>query len=108
MAFGAVGFALAPSSPVLFAARIVMGLGAALISPILAALGSSMVKPAQQGAALSTILMGLGISAVIGVPSSAWIALHVGPRWMFASIAGLTLITAMSIVVFIRDRSPGE
>ncbi len=108
MAFGAVGFALAPSSPVLFAARIVMGLGAALISPILAALGSSMVKPAQQGAALATILMGLGISAVIGVPSSAWIALHVGPRWMFASIAGLTLITAMSIVVFIRDRSPGE
>jgi predicted MFS family arabinose efflux permease len=31
---GALGFALAPSYPVLFIARIVMGFGAALISPI--------------------------------------------------------------------------
>lgn len=108
MAFGALGFALAPSYPLLFAARIVMGLGAALISPILAALGSSMVKPAQQGAALATILMGLGIAAVIGVPSSAWIALHMGPRWMFAILAALTLVTAFLIGVFIGDRSPGE
>src|SRR6266849_2814974 len=108
MAVGAVGFALAPAYPELFAARIIMGLGAALISPILAALGSSMVKPAQQGAALATILMGLGISAVIGVPSSAWIALHVGPRWMFAILAALTLVTAFFISVFIHDRSPGE
>jgi predicted MFS family arabinose efflux permease len=50
---------------VLFIARIVMGFGAALISPILAALGSIMVEPAQQGVALAPILMTPSIFALM-------------------------------------------
>lgn len=108
MAFGAVAFALAPDYPVLFAARILMGLGAALLSPVMFALGTSLVKPHQQGGALAIVSMGISIATVIGVPSSAWLAGHVGPRMLFAIIALLLIATGTLIALFIPDRSKGE
>jgi predicted MFS family arabinose efflux permease len=108
MAVGAVAFALAPNYPVLFSARILMGLGAALLSPVMFALGTSMVKPQQQGGALAVVSMGISIATVIGVPSSAWLAAHVGPRMLFAIIALLLVATGTLIALFIPDRSKGE
>jgi predicted MFS family arabinose efflux permease len=108
MASGAVIFALAPSYTLLFIGRVVMGLGAALISPVLSALGSSLVKPHQAGAALAVVLMGYSIASVIGVPTSAWISLHFGARWLYGTLAIGILLTGILIGVLVRDRSPGE
>jgi predicted MFS family arabinose efflux permease len=108
MALGAVTFALAPSYALLFIGRVVMGLGAALISPVLSALGSSLVKPHQAGAALAVVLMGYSIASVIGVPMSSWVSLHFGARWLYGILALGILITAALIAYLVRDRSPGE
>ncbi len=72
MAVGALGFALATGYPLLFAARVVMGLGAALLSPVVFALAPSLVKPKQQGGALAVVSIGISLATVLGVPASAW------------------------------------
>lgn len=108
MALGAVLFALAPSYPVLFAARVLMGLGAALLSPVLLALGSSLVDAGKQGAALATVSMGISIATVVGVPASAWLAGHLGPRALFGLLALVLGGTAALVAVYVRDRSRGE
>src|SRR5260221_11646381 len=87
--------------------RIVAGLEAAIISPLLAALGSTLVRPSQQGRALAMVVMGVSIAIVFGVPASAWIAGYIGPRWLFVLIASLTTVTAGLIACLIRDRSSG-
>ena len=108
LAAGAIGFSLAPNYISLFSSRVLMGLGTALISPVVGALGSSLVKPAHQGAALAIVLMGFSISSVIGVPASAWVANHLGPRWMAGSIALLVALAAVLISCFVRDSQKGE
>lgn len=108
MALGTLIFAVAGSYELLFFARIVMGLGAALISPVLSALGSKLVPPHHQGAALAIVIMGYSIATVIGVPISAWIAIHAGPRWLYAGLGFFIMSVAFLIASNVKDRSPGE
>ena len=108
MALGAAAFALAPNYATLVVARIVMGLGGGLISPVLLALGSTLVKPHQQGAALATISMGISVATVVGVPAASWIAVHSGPRILFWGLAALLALTAAWIAFSVGDRSRGE
>jgi predicted MFS family arabinose efflux permease len=108
MTAGAVAFSLAPAYGALFAARVVMGLGAALLSPVLLALATRMVAPRQQGAALAVVSMGISIATVIGVPMSSWLASHAGPRALYGAIALLLASTAAAIALFTRDASQGE
>jgi len=56
---GAFIFAIAPDYKVLVASRIVMGLGASLIGPVLVALGAELVAPKERGSAIATILLGV-------------------------------------------------
>ena len=107
MATGSMVLAVAPNYPVLFAARIVMGLGAALASPMILALGSTLVEPALQGRALATVMMGITVSSVVGVPASAWIAARVGAHWLFAGIGLVTYLAVALIAVFVQNRLPG-
>lgn len=107
LAAAALLFAVAPNYPVLLVSRVLMGIGAGLIGPVLSALGSSIVKPHQQGSALAIVLMGLSVASVIGVPLCAWISLQVGPRLLFAAIALLAMASAGLIAVLVRDQVPG-
>ena len=107
MATGSMVLAVAPNYPVLFAARILMGLGAALASPMILALGSTLVEPALQGRALAIAMMGITIASVIGVPASTWIATLVGPRWLFAGIGLMTYAAVALVAFFVQNRSPG-
>lgn len=107
LAAAALLFAVAPNYPVLLVSRVLMGIGAGLIGPVLSALGSSIVKPHQQGSALAIVLMGLSVASVVGVPLCSWISLQVGPRLLFAAIALLAMASAGLIAVFVRDQVPG-
>ncbi|HEY5704858.1 MAG TPA: MFS transporter [Chthoniobacterales bacterium] len=107
MAAGSIGLALSPNQPILFAARFVMGLGAALTSPVVLALGSTIVPPALQGRALATVVMGMSVASVLGVPASTWMSNAVGVRWLFLLIGVLTVLSAGLIAVYVREDSSG-
>ncbi|MFS8049627.1 MFS transporter [Rhizobium sp. BR 314] len=108
MAAGAFGTAFAPNYPVLFAARVCAGLGAAAIGPVASALGASLVGKERQGHALAVVFSGMTIASVVGVPLSAWGGAVLGWRPTFALIGVATLIVAGLITFFIDSREGGE
>jgi predicted MFS family arabinose efflux permease len=97
-------FALAPDYRVLLSARLAMGLGAALIGPVLSALGAAQVEQEQQGSAIATVLMGLSLSGLVGMPLAAWAAHLWGARPLFFAIGAAGLATA----VLVRTQVPAQ
>ncbi|MGK5627895.1 MFS transporter [Streptomyces sp. URMC 123] len=87
--------ALAPSLAVLLTARAVAGIGAGVYSPIAAATAAGLTSPERRGRALATVMGGLSIGTVIGVPAGMLLASHMGWR------NTLWLITALGVVALI-------
>jgi predicted MFS family arabinose efflux permease len=108
LAAGALGCAVAPSYPFLIAARIVTGLGAAAVSPMVSSLGAALVPPQRQGHALAVVFSGITMASVLGVPLASWCAAMLGWRPMFAVIAGLAVLAAMLVVALVDDQSRAQ
>ncbi|KOT89098.1 MFS transporter [Streptomyces sp. NRRL F-5755] len=87
--------AVAPSLWVLLIARAVAGIGAGVYSPIAAATAAGLTAPERRGRALATVMGGLSIGTVIGVPVGMLLASHMGWR------GTLWLITALGVVALI-------
>jgi predicted MFS family arabinose efflux permease len=103
----AVLFAFAPGFGVLVASRVLMGLGAALIGPVLGALGASLVEREQQGSAIATVLLGLSMSGMLGMPLSAWVAHAWGPRALFLIVAATGVASALLIARLVPAQPGG-
>lgn len=86
--------ALAPDYPSLLALRVGAGLAGALMSPIAATLGVSLVPPEQRGQALAVIFGGTAMSFLIGVPLSAWVGSALGWRAAFVLAGGFAVVVA--------------
>ncbi|GGU22497.1 MFS transporter [Streptomyces violascens] len=87
--------ALATTLPVLLFARAVAGIGAGVYSPIAAATAAGLTTPERRGRALATVMGGLSIGTVIGVPVGMLLASHIGWR------GTLWLITALGVIALI-------
>ena len=85
---------LAPDYATLLPVRVVSVLGAAVFTPQAAAAVSFMAPPQQRGRAITFIFLGWSLSAVLGMPVSAWVGEVWGWRWAFGGVAGLSLIGA--------------
>lgn len=94
---GALLFAMAADYPMLIASRIVMGLGASLIGPVLVALGAELVAQHDRGSAIAMILLGVSMASMVGIPLAAWIATTWGARELFALVALFSLLTALAV-----------
>jgi len=94
---GSILFALAPNYGWLVVARIVMGLGASLIGPVLVALGSELVKQKERGSAIAMILLGVSMASMVGIPLAAWIASLLGARVLFALISAVSFLSVINI-----------
>ncbi|NMG36839.1 MFS transporter [Azoarcus sp. TTM-91] len=101
-------FAAAPDYPALLLARVLMGLGAAFVGPVLGALGSSLVAREQQGPAIATVLLGLSIAGLVGMPGAAWVAHALGVRLLFVLVGAAGLLCACLILRAVPDAAPGE
>jgi predicted MFS family arabinose efflux permease len=100
---GALIFAIAPDYRVLVLSRIVMGLGASLIGPVLVALGAELVAPKERGSAIATILLGVSMASMIGIPLATWVASAGGARLLFALVALVSLLTAAGVWLLVPD-----
>lgn len=65
---GNVMTALAPSLALLFASRLVAGLGAAMFSSTATSTGASLVPPERRGRALAVVIAGLTSATALGSP----------------------------------------
>jgi predicted MFS family arabinose efflux permease len=92
---GALLCAAAPQFLALLPTRAIMVIGAAIFTPQAAATIGLLVPPEKRSGAVTTIFMGWSISAVIGMPVGNLIAEHLGWRYGFGLIAGLSLISAI-------------
>ncbi len=90
--------ALAPTLAILLIARAVAGVGAGVYSPIAAATAAGLTTPERRGRALVTVMGGLSIGTVIGVPAGMLLASHVGWRGTLWLITALGLVALIGIV----------
>jgi predicted MFS family arabinose efflux permease len=105
---GCLAFAAAPGFPALVAARVAMGLGVGLLSPVVSAMATRLAGPRLQGPALALVSMGVSVAFVLGVPLSSWLGNLIGPRWLYVVLAILAAATASAIAFTVRDEAPGE
>ncbi|MGG2399408.1 MFS transporter [Pseudomonas sp. SH1-B] len=101
-------FACAPSYEVLLLSRVLMGIGAGFIGPVLGALGSNLVEREQQGSAIAIVLLGLSVAGLAGMPITAWISNEWGARNLFLGIGLGGMLTALLILWLVPDSVPGE
>ncbi|MGW7414327.1 MFS transporter [Streptomyces sp. NPDC054863] len=90
--------ALAPSLAVLLLSRAVAGIGAGVYFPIAAATAAGLATPERRGRALATVMGGMSIGTVIGVPVGLLLAEHIGWRGTLWLITGLGLVALAGIV----------
>lgn len=104
---GAILFAVAPDYTWLVASRIVMGLGASLIGPVLVALGSELVKQTERGSAIAMILLGVSLASMVGIPLAAWVAHLLGPRLLFAIVGAFSILSIITILITVPNSVSG-
>ncbi|WP_313385900.1 MFS transporter [Pantoea sp.] len=105
---GAFAFALSPAYGALVASRILMGVGAGFIGPVLVALGSELVHEQQRGRAIGMVLLGVSMASLAGIPLAAWIASLWGARTLFALVGLVSLLSGLNVLLTVPDKSAGS
>ncbi|QCR36829.1 MFS transporter [Nissabacter sp. SGAir0207] len=105
---GAFLFAFAPGYPVLVTARIIMGLGASMMGPMLVALGSELVAQKDRGSAIAMVLLGLSVASMAGIPLAAWVASLWGAKVLFIAVGVASLLTVLMILLTVPGQHAGE
>lgn len=98
--------AVAPSFGLLVAARVLTGIGAAAYTPA-ATLVATLISPAERrGRAVAAVFTGLTLSLVAGVPAGTVLGGPLGYRGVFALVAGLCAVAAVTVWMFLPTVDP--
>ncbi|CAN5331542.1 MFS transporter [soil metagenome] len=110
MALFAVGNGLSAASPTfgwMLVFRFLSGLPHGAYFGVAALVAASVVPLAYRTRAVSTILLGLTVATVIGVPVATAVSHAFGWRWTFAAVSVLAAIT-MTLVALFAPRDPAH
>lgn len=99
--------AFAPSYPVLAAARFLDGLPHGAYFGVASLVAASLVIPQRRGRAVASVMLGLSIANVVGVPLATFLGQQVGWRATFLLAAVLGLLTVL-LVLFAVPSVPGD
>ncbi len=105
---GAFAFALSPAYGALVTSRILMGVGAGFIGPVLVALGSELVHEQQRGRAIGMVLLGVSMASLAGIPLAAWVAGMWGAKVLFALVGLVSLLSGLNVLLTVPDESVGS
>lgn len=99
---------LAPDYPAMLALRFLAGLphGAYFGTAMLVA--ASLVPSDQRTSAVGRVLLGLTVATIVGVPMANAVGQLIGWRWAFAIVAGLALLTAVLVLIFVPSEPVKE
>jgi predicted MFS family arabinose efflux permease len=98
--------ALAPTYPLLVAARVLTALGAAAYMPAATVVATQLSPPARRGRAVAAVFGGLTLSLVVGVPVGSLLAGPLGYRGVFALVAGVCLLGAIGVRLLLPRVAP--
>jgi DHA1 family inner membrane transport protein len=93
--------ALAPNFGTLLLARLVAGLPHGAYFGVASLIAASLVPAEVRGRAVSSVMLGLAVANVAGVPAATWLGQHLGWRaayWSVAAIAGFTVLSVLLLV----------
>ena len=110
MALFAVGnalSALAPTYEWMLAFRFLSGIPHGAYFGVAALVAASLVPLRLRTRAVSTILLGLTVATVIGVPIATAVSHAFGWRWTFAIVSVLAVVT-MALVALFAPRDPAH
>jgi predicted MFS family arabinose efflux permease len=99
--------AVSPSYPLTFAARLLLGVMGGTLWSLLAGYAASIVPAEKRGRALAIVLAGITVALCLGVPGGTALAGVIGWRGCFALVAGLALLLAAVIQLWLPE-APGE
>jgi MFS transporter, DHA1 family, inner membrane transport protein len=104
---GNVLSALAPGSTTLLLARFLSGLPHGAYFGVASLVAASLVAPHLRGRAVSSVMLGLAVATLAGVPAATWLGQQLGWRsayWAVVVIAAVTLASVLAVV----PSSPGR
>ena len=93
--------ALAPGYGSLLAARFVAGLPHGAYFGVASLVAASLVAPHLRGRAVSSVMLGLAVANVAGVPAATWLGQQLGWRsayWAVVVIGALTIAAVATVV----------
>ncbi|MFJ1703783.1 MFS transporter [Kitasatospora sp. NPDC088346] len=102
-AAGSVGCALAPGLGLLVAARIVQGVGAALVFPVSVAVVSNVFPAESRARALGAVFGIANIGTALGPFVGGGLTEGPGWRWIFWLLAPLSALALLTGVLFVPD-----
>ena len=92
--------------PVMFA-RFAAGLPHGAYFGVASLIAASLVAPEFRGRAVSSVMLGLSVATVVGVPASTWLGQQLGWRSAYWSVLAIAAVTAIAMWLFV-PHSPGN
>lgn len=94
--------ALAPNYPILMLSRVLSAVACGGFWAVAAVHTTRIARPEVHGRALASLVGGLTVANLVGVPLGTWIGTEFGWRATFWAIAGVTALAAVLIAVVTR------
>lgn len=92
---------------ILLLARFLDGLPHGAFFGVASLVAASLVTPARRGRAVASVMLGLSVANVIGVPFATWVGQQVGWRASYLLSAGIGIAAVALIVAFVPT-VPGD
>lgn len=107
LAVGNVATALADGYGQLMVARFLAGLPHGAYFGVASLLAASLVPPERRGRAVASVMLGLSVATVAGVPASTWLGQNLGWRSAYWLVVALALLT-VALLLAVVPRRPGD
>lgn len=88
-------------------ARFLDGLPHGAYFGVASLVAASLVAPELKGRAVASVMLGLSVANVVGVPAATWLGQHLGWRAAYLSTAGIALLTVVMTLLFVPS-VPGD
>ncbi len=99
--------AVSTSFEMLFVFRFLDGLPHGIYFGVASLVAASMASPERKGRAVASVMLGLSVANVVGVPAATWLGQQVGWRAVFLLVAVMAVVTAVMTVLFVPS-VPGD
>ena len=104
---GNLASALAAGHPSLLVARFVSGLPHGAYFGVASLVAASLVRPELRGRAVSSVMLGLAVANLAGVPAATWLGQELGWRAAYWAVVVLAAATVLAVLAFVPS-TPGR